>query len=79
MVKDPVHTNPSKQIYRFKYVRIRVDEVLVNRDAETAYCTISASQWYIMTAKRNVLRILPTNLRTLEDVSSTHTCKTKYQ
>ena len=50
---DPVYTNPDirvNQIYRFKNVWIRMNEALVIRYAGTVYCTISASQWYIMTA-----------------------------
>ena len=39
-----------KQIYRFKNVWIRVNEALVIRNAGTVYCTISASQWYIIAA-----------------------------
>ena len=50
MAKCPVHTNSSEQIYRFKNVWIRVNEALVIRNAGTVYRTISASQWYIMTA-----------------------------
>ena len=37
-------------MYRFKNVWIRVNEALVIRNAGTVYRTISASQWYIMTA-----------------------------
>ena len=50
MAKYPVHTNSSKQMYRFKNVWIRVNEALVIRNAGTVYRTIFASQWYIMTA-----------------------------
>ena len=37
-------------MYRFKNVWIRVNEALVIRNTGTVYRTISASQWYIMTA-----------------------------
>ena len=42
MAKYLVHTNSSKQMYRFKNVWIRVNEALVIRDAGT----VSASHWY---------------------------------
>ena len=37
-------------MYRFKNVWIRANEALVIRNAGMVYRTISASQWYIMTA-----------------------------
>ena len=45
MAKYLVHTNSSKQMYRFKNVWIRENEALVIRNAGTVYRTTSASQW----------------------------------